>query len=208
MNGFIASWYAKNASSSVDEYTLDARRVAERIAPGSRVLEIAPGPGYQAIALAKIGAYSITGVDVSDSFVRIASENARAAGVDVEFRHGNASELPFASESFDVTYCRAAFKNFAHPAKAINEMHRVLRPGGIALVQDLRPDATPEAIADTVRGLKLSRVNAVITTWAFKYTLVKRAHSRRELEAMAAASPFKTCEIAESPIVYEVVLKK
>jgi hypothetical protein len=89
-------------------------------------------------------------------------------------------------------------------------MHRVLRPGGIALIQDLRPDATPKAIADTVRGLKLSRVNAVITTWAFKYTLVKRAHSRQRLEAMAAASPFKTCEIqiVESPIAYEVVLKK
>ena len=52
MNGFIASWYAKNASRSIDEYTKDARRVAERIQPGNRVLEVAAGPGYQAIALA------------------------------------------------------------------------------------------------------------------------------------------------------------
>jgi ubiquinone/menaquinone biosynthesis C-methylase UbiE len=117
MKGFIASWYAKNAARSVDEYTRDARRVAERIAPGSRVLEIAPGPGYQAIALAKLGAYRITGVDISDSFVRIASENARTAGVDVEFRHGNASELPFASESFHLAYCRAALRTSRTPPR-------------------------------------------------------------------------------------------
>ena len=208
MNGFIASWYAKNASRSIDEYTKAARRVAERIQPGSRVLEVASGPGYQAIALATLGRYRITGVDISDSFVRIASENARTAGVDVEFRPGNASDLPFAAESFDLVYCRAAFKNFADPARAIAEMHRVLRPGGLALVQDLRPDATNQAIADTVRSLNLDRVNAVITTWMFKHILVKRATSRQQLEAMAAASPFKTCEIAESPIGYEVVLRK
>jgi ubiquinone/menaquinone biosynthesis C-methylase UbiE len=208
MNGVIARWYTKNASRSLDEYAQDARRVADRIQLGSRVLEVAPGPGYQAIALAKLGRYGITGVDISDSFVRIASENARAAGVHVEFRHGNASDLPFAAENFDLVYCRAAFKNFADPAKAITEMHRVLRPGGIALIQDLRPDATNEAIANTVRSLKLDRVNSVITTWMFKHMLVKRAHSRPRLEAMAAASPFKTCEIVESPIGYEVVLRK
>jgi ubiquinone/menaquinone biosynthesis C-methylase UbiE len=208
MNGFIASWFARNASRSIDQYTSDARRVAERLQPGSRVLEVAPGPGYQAIALARLGRHRITGVDVSDSFVHIASENARAAGVDVEFQHGNASDLPFAAESFDLVYCRAAFKNFADPAAAIAEMHRVLRPGGIALIQDLRPDATNEAIADTVRGLKLDRVNSVICTWMFKLMLVKRAHPRQRLEAMAAASPFKTCEIVESPIGYEVVLRK
>jgi hypothetical protein len=78
----------------------------------------------------------------------------------------------------------------------------------MALIQDLRPDATAEAIGDTVRSLKLDRVNAVITTWTFKHMLVRRAHSRQELEAMAAASPFKTCEIVESPIAYAVVLKK
>jgi ubiquinone/menaquinone biosynthesis C-methylase UbiE len=208
MNGFIASWYAKNTARSMDEYTKDARRVAERVAPGSRVLEVAAGPGYQAIALAKLGAYKITAIDISDSFVRIATENARAAGVDVEFQHGNASELLFAAESFDLVYCRAAFKNFSDPAQALEEMHRVLRPGGIALIQDLRPDATHEAIADTVRGLKLDRINSAITGWTFKHMLVKRAHSRQRLEAMAAASSFKACEIVESPIAYEVVLWK
>jgi ubiquinone/menaquinone biosynthesis C-methylase UbiE len=100
MNGFVAKWYARNTLRSIDEYRHDARRVAQRLAPGSRVLGIAPGPGYQAIELAKLGAFTITGVDISEDFVRIASENARAAGVNVKFPHGNAANLPCAAERF------------------------------------------------------------------------------------------------------------
>jgi ubiquinone/menaquinone biosynthesis C-methylase UbiE len=208
MNGAIARWYGKNASRSIGEYRRDAERVAQRLGPGSRVLEIAPGPGYQAIELAKLSAYRVLGVDISETFVRIATENARAAGVDVQFQLGNASDLPLDAEQFDLVYCRAAFKNFADPVKALAEMHRVLRPGGVGLIQDLRPDASGQAIAETVRALGGGWLNRLIITWTFKHMLVKRAHPRERLEAMAAASPFGRCEIHESPIGYEVVLKK
>jgi ubiquinone/menaquinone biosynthesis C-methylase UbiE len=50
--------------------------------------------------------------DISETFVRIATENARAAGVDVVFRLGNASDLPLDADQFDLVYCRAAFKNW------------------------------------------------------------------------------------------------
>jgi ubiquinone/menaquinone biosynthesis C-methylase UbiE len=208
MNGVIATWYAKNTDRSLNAYREDARQVAAYLAPGSRLLEIAPGPGYQAIELAKLGDYTITGVDISPAFVRIASENARAAGVNVEFRHGNAADLPFTADTFDLIYCRAAFKNFASPLGTLKEMYRVLRHGGIALIQDLRPDATHDAISETVRRMRLSRVNACLTTWIFKHMLIKRAHPRERLQAMAAASPFKTYEIDETPMAYNVVMKK
>jgi ubiquinone/menaquinone biosynthesis C-methylase UbiE len=208
MNGAIARWYGKNASRSIDEYRRDAGRVAQRLGPGSHVLEIAPGPGYQAIELAKLGSYRVLGVDISETFVHIATANASAAGVDVEFRLGNASNLPLGADQFDLVYCRAAFKNFAEPAKALAEMHRVLKPGGIGLIQDLRPDASDQAIADTVRTLGGGWLNRQIITFTFKHMLVKRAHPRARLEAMAAASPFGRCEIHQSPIGYELVLKK
>lgn len=208
MSGAIARWYGKNASRSIDEYRRDAERVAQRLGPGSEVLEVAPGPGYQAIELAKMGSYRVLGVDISETFVRIATGNARAAGVDVQFRLGNASELPLGADQFDLVYCRAAFKNFAEPARALAEIHRVLKHGGVALIQDLRPDASNQAIADTVRALGGGWLNRLIITWTFKHMLVKRAHPRERIEAMAAASPFGRCEIHESPIGYEVVLKK
>ena len=71
-----------------------------QLPPGSAVLEVAPGPGYFSIELAKLGAYSITGLDISHTFVEIAAKKAAEAGVHVEFRQGNASSMPFARQLF------------------------------------------------------------------------------------------------------------
>ena len=70
--------------------------------------------------------------------------NARQAAVAVEFRQGNASEMPYPDASFDFVVCRAAFKNFSDPMGALNEIHRVLRPGGRASVLDLRRESSPQ----------------------------------------------------------------
>ena len=121
-----------------------AQGVAAELPSGSHVLEVAPGPGYFAVELAKLGSYHIVGLDISQTFVRIATDNAKRAGVEVEFRHGNASSMPFDSGSFDFVYCRAAFKNFSEPVRAINEMYRVLKPGGKAVIVDLRKDTSAQ----------------------------------------------------------------
>lgn len=130
MEGIIATWYANNTKGDIRGYQTCAQSVVDRLAPGSRVLEVAPGPGYLAIEIAKRGNYRVVGLDISHSFVRIASENARREGVAIEFRHGNASQMPFADDSFDFVVCRAAFKNFSDPVGALDEIHRVLKPGG------------------------------------------------------------------------------
>src|SRR5947209_17121635 len=84
MEGMIATWYAKNTGKSIAEFRDLAKRIADGLRPGDRVLEVAPGPGYLAIELARLGAYRITGLDVSRSFVRIARENAARAGVEID----------------------------------------------------------------------------------------------------------------------------
>src|ERR1700675_4846884 len=98
MEGVIATWYAKSTASDLAEFENLARRVAGRLQPGARVLEVAPGPGYLAIALAKLGAFRISGLDISRSFVRIAAENATRAGVEIDFQHGDAAAIPFADD--------------------------------------------------------------------------------------------------------------
>src|SRR5215470_8414422 len=82
MEGIIATWYAKNTGKNIAEFRDLAKRIVGRVPPGSRVLEIAPGPGYLAIELARLGSYRIAGLDVSQTFVRIARENALRAGVE------------------------------------------------------------------------------------------------------------------------------
>jgi ubiquinone/menaquinone biosynthesis C-methylase UbiE len=207
MEGMLASWYAKNTARSLDEFEKLARQIAPRLQPRADVLEVAPGPGYLAIALARLGSYRITGLDISRSFVRIAAENAARAGVAVAFRHGDAAALPFPADAFDFIVCRAAFKNFGDPAGAIREMHRVLRPGGEAVIIDMRNDATNAAVDATVDELNLGRVDAMVTGVILRQ-LRKRAYSKPDFLRMAAATPFGGADIVESPIGFEVWLRK
>lgn len=195
MEGLIASWYAKTTAKDMARHHGTARELAELIPAGSRVLEIAPGPGYFAIELAQLGEYDITGLDISETFVEIARKNAEKAGVLVDFRLGNASDMPFEDESFDWIICQAAFKNFSQPVQAIAEMYRVLRPNGTALIIDLRREASPEDIERGVQEMNVGPVNRFIVRWTFNHMLLKRAYTGDEMKAFAAQTPFKTCRI-------------
>ncbi len=107
--------------------------------------------------------------------------------------------MPFAANEFDFIICRAAFKNFAQPVRALNEMHRVLRPGGQAWIVDLSKDASQDDINTCVAGMNLGRANSAIVRWTFKHMLLKRAKTRDEFERLARESAFGCCEIeAES----------
>jgi ubiquinone/menaquinone biosynthesis C-methylase UbiE len=208
MEGFLARWYARNTAKNRDLYRETAAVVASKVASGGSVLEVAPGPGYLAIELAKMGSYNIVGLDISKSFVEMGRRNAQEAGVAVTFEHGNASAMPFDADTFDFIVCRAAFKNFTEPVHAIQEMHRVLKPGGKAMIADLRPDATDEAIRAEVTKLSLGWFNAWLTRLIFKYSLIRRAYSQAQFRQMAAQTSFKTCEIDEAPIGLTVWLTK
>ena len=206
MEGPIARWYAKNARRD-DEFKAHARRVNETLAPGSRVLEVAPGPGFLSIELAKSGKYEVTGLDISQTFVEIAQTNARQAGRQVDFRHGNAADMPFSDAIFDFIICTAAFKNFTQPVRAIAEMHRVLRPNGRALIADLRHDAPWAAINEEVKSMHLSRANSLFTKLAFTQ-LLKNAYTQDEIRRFVSQTNFGKCEIHTDAIGMEIWLQK
>lgn len=208
MEGRTARWYAANTGR-------DRRRIAEQAAEvlayapeSGDLLEIAPGPGYLSVELARTGRYAVSAVDISETFVRIAREQAADAGVEVAVRQGNASALPYDDASFDFTVCCAAFKNFSDPAGAVSEMHRVLRPGGRALIVDLRPDVTRDAVATDVARMRTSAVNRVITRFVLGTWLVRHAHSRGDFDGYARRAGFAGWEIGETPMSLEVVLQK
>src|SRR5207249_4266873 len=101
MEGFIARWYDKSTGKNLDRIHAMARRVTANAPTGSRILEVAPGPGYLSIELAQTGRYKVTGMDVSKTFVQIATEHARAAGAPVTFQEGEAAHMPFEGNTFD-----------------------------------------------------------------------------------------------------------
>jgi ubiquinone/menaquinone biosynthesis C-methylase UbiE len=207
MEGFTAKWYASLTRKSLEDFKALARRVAAQVPMESRVLEVAPGPGYFAIELAKLGNYRVTGLDISRTFVDIARKNAADAGVDIDFRQGNVANMPFDDESFDFLLCRAAFKNFAQPVRALQEMFRVLRKGGRALIIDLRGDASRASVNQAVDDMGLGVANSIITKFTFRFMLLKRAYTKSEFEQFLAQTGFHA-EIQENPIGLELALEK
>ncbi len=206
MEGGLATWYAKITRKDLAEFERLAQELAKDLPAKARVLEIAPGPGYLSIALAKLGSFKITGLDISQSFVEMASQKARQEGVAARFIHGSASDIPLEDGLFDLIVCRAAFKNFSEPLKALNEMHRVLKPGGRAVIIDLRKDASWQEIVSYVDGLHLSAANTWMTKFTFKHMLLKRAYSEEQMSSLAAQSDFKSCEIVKAPVGMEIRL--
>src|SRR5262249_19080125 len=126
------------------------------------------------------------------------------AGVPVDFRLGNASAMPFSDESFDFIYCSAAFKNFSEPVEALNEMHRVLKPGGQAVIADLRKDAPLEEIDRYVKESGRSGIDTWMTKMTFRHLLLKRAYTRTDFTRMAGESRFGGCTVHPVPIGFEV----
>jgi len=208
IEGVMAKWYASNTAEMMKEYVDLARRISKEIPQGSAVLEVAPGPGYFCIELAKLGSYAITGMDLSRTFVKMAAEKAEQAGVRVEFKEGSASNMPFPKNSFDFLLCRAAFKNFADPVGALREMCRVLRPGGRALLIDLSRDARPDDVSRAVDEMGLTTVNRLLTKMAFRTMLIRSAYTRAEFEQMLAETEFAQADIVEEGMGFEITMRK
>ncbi|MGD0129790.1 MAG: methyltransferase domain-containing protein [Terriglobia bacterium] len=208
MEGWTARWYTRTRRNDLEDFRRQARSAAAHLRSGCDVLEVAPGPGFFSIELAKLGDFKITGLDISRTLVDIAIGNAREAGVKVDFRLGNASAMPFADGSFDFIYCSAAFKNFSQPVQALDEMHRVLRPGGEAVIQDLRKDVSLHEINTYVSQSGRSGFDAWLTKMAFRFMLIKRAYTQEEFLRMAEKSRFGACRIDAGPIGFEVRFTK
>jgi len=206
MEGFIASWYARQTAKDMDRFKSLALRLAPQIGRDSRVLEIAPGPGYLAIELAKLTSCRMVGVDISRTFVRIATANAEKAGVNIAFDEGDAADLDLPSGVFDFVVCCAAFKNFTRPLAALDEMYRVLKEGGTALIIDLRKDFSPREVDDYVRGKGI--INGALIKLTFNTMLKKRAYTQEAIAQLASQSRFGRGELRLDALAFELWLRK
>jgi len=208
MEGLIAKWYAKNAARPLEQKLL-VKKIKDAMPSGGNLLEVAPGPGHLAIELAKFSMYKVTALEISKTFIEIAQDNAKKAKVNVQFRHGNVSEMPFENKTFDFIICVAAFKNFSEPVKAIREMYRVLRPNGRACIIDLRRDVPLDRINKHVKDdLHMKGFNAFMTRWTFRNFLLKNAYTKVEIENLVAQTNFVHAKIYEDTIGMEIWLEK
>ena len=99
------------------------------VRPGDRVLDVACGTGVVAVTAAVRGA-SVTGLDLTPELLDVARDNARLAAVEIDWREGDAENLPFAPNSFDVVVSQFGHMFAPRPDIVTAEMLKVLKPGG------------------------------------------------------------------------------
>lgn len=100
-----------------------------------KILDVGTGPGIVAFLLAELG-HDVTGMDLSEEMLRNARENAARFDLPVEFKQGDAENLPFEDKSFDAVVNRHVLWTLPNPGKAIAEWRRVLKPGGKVVIVD------------------------------------------------------------------------
>jgi ubiquinone/menaquinone biosynthesis C-methylase UbiE len=140
--GRQAQTFEKYAEKTDDQV---ASRFAAALgdAAGGRLLDVACGPGVVTAALAP-GAASVVAFDATEQMLEKARSRCEKAGLaNVDFKCGDAENLPFADGQFDGVVTRLAVHHFVDPQRALGEMFRVLRRGGTAVVVDIVSSEDP-----------------------------------------------------------------
>lgn len=108
--------------------------------PGDRVLDVGCGTGIVARRAApKVGDDGVViGVDLNDAMLDVARATSQEGHPAIEWRQGDATELPFDDEAFDVVFCQQVLQFVPDPRAALREIHRVLAPGGRLVMGVLR----------------------------------------------------------------------
>jgi 2-polyprenyl-3-methyl-5-hydroxy-6-metoxy-1,4-benzoquinol methylase len=112
-------------------------RLAASLAPGKRVLDAGCGLGYGASTLARAGAVSVDAIDASSAAIGRARHDGDNR---VEFAVGDVRSLPYPSEQFDLVACFEVLEHMVEHETLIDELKRVLVPGGVLLVSTPNKD--------------------------------------------------------------------
>jgi len=151
----VAAHWDRRAPTFDDDFGHSIRTPAERKAwdrildlalrertPGD-ALDVGCGTGFLSFELAARG-YRVTGIDFAPSMLAEARRKAAERAVALRFEHGDAEQLTFPSQSFDLVITRHVLWTLPHPDLAIDEWIRVLRTGGRLVIVDSQADAASQ----------------------------------------------------------------
>lgn len=165
------------------------------VRPGEAVIDVATGSGNAALPAARAGA-TVTALDITPTLLQTASERAAAAGLRIEWVHGDAQAMPFADGRFDTVLSCVGVQFCSDPSAAAAELVRVCRPGGrIALIAWTREGFIGHVLAAVGKATGGSGTGRSPLDWGSEAGLkelfgagVSAITSQREDVGMVAAS--------------------
>src|SRR5574343_979455 len=138
------------ALAPIDEFHIRGRAATLELAEATglqspmRVLDIASGLGGTARYLANEFGCRVTGIDLTEEYCQVASILTAKVGLDglVDYRQGDATNLPFEDHEFDVVWTEHVAMNIPDKRRFYSEMYRVLKPGGTLAIYDVLAGAS------------------------------------------------------------------
>lgn len=191
-------------------YTQVAKEVVSELKAG-KILDLGTGPGYLPVEIAKSStAVTVEGVDLSARLIETAKKNAIRAGVEnrVHFRTGNASSLNVPDAAYDMVVSTGMLHMLRNPLKVLEEIYRVLKPGGEAWIYD------PARISSQIDR---DEWRASLSPWerlTFRLFLLfarinpPRAYDQKRVVGMISRTRFRTYEIEKKGDEMKITLKK
>ena len=177
-----------------------AEQLIARAPSEGRILDIGTGPGFMLKELHELNPSLILyGLDISESIVQIARSNLRDLGIEPLVFHGDIQEAPFKDNFFDLVTCSNSLSYWPNPIKGINEIHRILKPHGKAILfepyKEFDFDKIEEAIEHTLKDASSVRRRLVkifhkfVLNWG--YLLGLKLYSAKDYEDFGNQSKFK-----------------
>jgi ubiquinone/menaquinone biosynthesis C-methylase UbiE len=186
-------------------YELVASDILSYCAQGS-LLDIGTGPAWLLLKLHQQSpAVRLVGIDSSPSMIAKARKNMAEAGLSdvIEITEGNASQIPFADRSFDIVVSTGSIHHWKHPIAALNDVYRVLKPGGYALMYDLVTD-TPAAILNEMAH----QFGRLKMTLFWLHGFEEPFYSRENYQSLARPTLFKEGRTQFVSLLCCLILKK
>ena len=196
IEGYFAIKYAEFAKETPamrEAYVSVAKQVATVISEGV-LLEVGPGPAFISIEIARLIPHAqIIGLDISETMIGIARRNVVEADLSAQiiFRQGDAAKMPFDDETFDFVVSSGSLHHWSKPVQVFDEIYRVLKPGRLALISDVRQDAPKEKVDEFSRHIK-----SCFMRWGLRHS-VHEAYTQKGIEELLGQTRFEKAKRIE-----------
>ena len=186
-------------------YELVAKDLLSYCSEGS-VLDIGTGPGWLLVRLHEASPkLRLAGIDASSSMIAKARNNVTKAGFSdsIEVKQGYAEKIPFADCSFDVVVSTGSIHHWKRPTASLNDIYRVLKHGGYALMYDLVTD-TPASIMKKAAN-DFGRLK-VLLLWLHAFE--EPFYTCENFALLAQPTLFKEAQARFVGVMYCLIMKK